>query len=801
MDFAQGLTNAGDTAWVLVSAALVLLMTPGVAFFYGGMLRRTNALGIIMQSFCALGVVSVGWAVLGFSVAFSSGNGWFGDLRFAGLTVASTGDIVPGLPDLAVPTLAFVLYQMMGAVITPALVTGATAERWRFGSYLAFLVLWPLLVYAPVAHWVFAPNGWANRLGVLDFAGGIVVHANAGAAAIAMALLLGRRIGWPGRQEPPHSLPLVMVGTGLLWFGWLGYNGGSALAAGGLAAAAATNTHLGGATALLTWIAVERIRSGKSTVLGAGCGAVAGLVAVTPAAGYVAPSSAILIGGAAGVVCCLAVGLKSRFGLDDSLDVVAVHLVGGALGTVCVGLFATRGVNAKGADGLFYGGGPRLLGVQVLALVVVVMYSLGATLLIGWLTGRLFGNRVSARQERVGLDLSQHGEVAYGPGTPAAPTSPLPDPGTGSVVAWPAPAVFHSHAGNGGEAVALRRRLAEADPADYLPDLASSLHSLGVQLAEVGRHAEAVAAVEEAVALRRRLAEADPADHLPDLASSLNHLGRQLSELGRREESLAATEEAVAAYRRLAQISPNAFLPEFATALNGLSTRLAQLGHHEEGLTAIDEAVTVVYRRLAHSDPDAFLPDLATALDKQSTHLDELGRREEGLAAIEEAVAVYRRLAHSDPDAFLPDLATVLSKQSMHLDQLGGRAEGLAAIEEVVAVYRRLAQTRPDTFLPHLAAALNNLSIHLDGLGRHDEGLGAIEEAVSVYRRLAHANPATFLPELAASLVNLGRLRPQPSEDEQPQRNEPPAEPVPASWGGWRYSYGTRPAANPTDQG
>jgi Amt family ammonium transporter len=432
MDLAQGTIDSGATAWVLISAALVLVMTPALAFFYGGMVRRTNVLGLVMQSFAAIGVVSVTWAVLGFSIAFAGGNEWFGGLHFAGLTPSSTGGGVPGLPGLAVPVVAFALYQMMGAVITPALVTGATAERWRFMSYMLFLVLWPLLVYAPVAHWVFSPTGWANRMGALDFAGGIVVHANAGAAAIAMAMLLGGRAGWPQRPESAHSVPLVMIGTGLLWFGWLGYNGGSALTAGGLAASAATNTHLGGATALLTWMAVERVRTGKSTVLGAGCGAIAGLVAVTPAAGYVAPFAAILIGGAAGVLCCLGVGIKSWLRLDDSLDVVAVHLVGGSLGTLCVGLFATESVNPDGANGLFYGGGLGQLGLQALALLVVVAYSLVVTYLIGLVTGVLVGNRVSPRQERAGLDMSQHGEVAYGvdEAEAANPTSSQP-PGPG----------------------------------------------------------------------------------------------------------------------------------------------------------------------------------------------------------------------------------------------------------------------------------------------------------------------------------------------------------------------------------
>ncbi len=409
---------------MLVSAALVLLMTPGLAFFYGGMLPRNNVLGIMMQSFCALGVVSITWTILGFSIAFGDGNGWFGGMDFFGLATSSTNHGVPGLPGLAVPVLAFALYQMMGAVITPALVTGATASRWRFSSYLLFLVLWPLLVYAPVAHWIFSPTGWAAKHGALDFAGGMVVHADAGAAAVAMALLLGRRTGWPEQQEPGHSLPLVLIGTGLLWFGWLGYNGGSAMNADGLASAAATNTHLGGAAALLTWMAVERLRNGKPTTLGAACGAIAGLVAVTPAAGFIAPSAAIFIGGLAGIVCCLAVGLKSKLNLDDSLDVIAVHLVGGSLGTLCVGLFATKTVNPKGADGLFYGGGFDQLGKQALALSVVVIYSLVATLLIGLLIDGLVGNRLRPRQERLGLDLVEHGELAYATGTAEIPLPP-----------------------------------------------------------------------------------------------------------------------------------------------------------------------------------------------------------------------------------------------------------------------------------------------------------------------------------------------------------------------------------------
>lgn len=420
--------NAGATSWVLTSAALVLVMTPGLAFFYGGLVQRANVLGLIMQSFVAIGVVSVSWALIGFSIAFDDGNGLFGGTTFAGLSTSSTNGSVPGYPELAVPVLAFALYQMMGAVITPALVTGATAERWRFSAYLLFVAAWPVLVYSPVAHWVFSPTGWANRLGALDFAGGIVVHANAGAAAVAMAIVLGRRAGWPERTPPGHSIPLVMIGTGLLWFGWLGYNGGSALAADGLAATAATNTHLGGATALVTWMVAERMRTGKSTVVGAGTGALAGLVAVTPAAGYVAPFAAIFIGGFAGVVCYFALGLKSRLGLDDSLDVIAVHLVGGSLGTAAVGLFATKYVNPDATNGLLYGGGPKLLGTQLLALGAVIAYSLVMTLLLGAAINRLVSNRVRPQDEAVGLDISQHGEVAYPPeveeSEPAVTTEP-----------------------------------------------------------------------------------------------------------------------------------------------------------------------------------------------------------------------------------------------------------------------------------------------------------------------------------------------------------------------------------------
>lgn len=413
--------DVGATGWLLICAALVLVMTPGVAFFYGGMVRSSNVLGTIMQSFTVIGVVTVVWVVVGYSLAFARGNPFVGDFDLVGLTDLDAP--VPGLPLTGVPPIAYVVFQMMFAIVTPALITGAAAERWRFGAFVFFVVAWTLLVYAPVAHWLFSPHGWASKAGALDFAGGAVVHANAGAAALACALLLGRRAGWPQAQVRPHNLPLVLIGTALLWLGWVGFNGGSALTANGVAAVAVLNTQVSGATGLLAWALAERLRFGKSTTLGAVSGAVAGLVAITPAAGFVTPLAALAIGALAGVVCHLAVGLKSVFQLDDSLDVAAVHLGGGMIGSLCVGLFATRSVNPDAIDGLFYGGGYRLLGTQLGAVLAVVAYSLVMTLLIISLGNRILGNRVSPREEAGGLDLSQHGELAYR----FAPTAATPD--------------------------------------------------------------------------------------------------------------------------------------------------------------------------------------------------------------------------------------------------------------------------------------------------------------------------------------------------------------------------------------
>lgn len=402
-------TESGTIAWVLISAALVLLMTPGVAFFYGGMVRSANVIGIIMQNFATLAIVTITWITVGFTIAFAPGNEFFGDLRWLGLN-DPTGEVGVA-PHL--PVMVFALYHLMFAAVTPALITGSTAERWRFGPFCAFIAIWSVVVYAPIAHWLFTPQGWAAQWGALDFAGGSVVHANAGAAALAVAIALGRRRGWPDSPSRPHNLPMVMTGLALLWFGWLGFNGGSAYGANQLAGTATVNTMVSASAGFIAWAVTERVRYGKATSLGAASGVVAGLVAITPAAGYVAPVGALAIGILAGFVCHLLVGMKVWFRVDDSLDVVAVHLGGGLIGAVGVGLFATTSVNAAGAVGLFYGGGYHQLVRQVASVSAVVVYSLVLTLIISGVLNRLLGNRVSHRAEAVGLDLAEHGEAAY----------------------------------------------------------------------------------------------------------------------------------------------------------------------------------------------------------------------------------------------------------------------------------------------------------------------------------------------------------------------------------------------------
>jgi Amt family ammonium transporter len=410
--------DSGNTAWVLVSAALVLFMTPGLAFFYGGMVRSKNVLGMLMQNFFSMGLVSVLWAVVVFSLAFGPDHGGIvGGLDLAGLKhLASSHYQLPGYAGafaLSVPPLAFAAYQMMFAVITPALITGATADRLKFAGYAVFIGLWVLLVYAPVAHWVFSPNGWLFKRGALDFAGGTVVHVNAGVAALAVVLVIGKRRGWPGEAMPPHSLPLTLLGTGILWFGWFGFNAGSALGANGLAAQALMNTHLAAAAAMLGWLIVERIKDGHATTLGAASGAVAGLVAITPCAGFVGGMAPIFIGLAAGAVCFLAISLKFRFGYDDSLDVVGVHLVGGILGSLLLGFFADKAINSTGADGVFLGGGAHLLVQQLLAVGATLVFSFVVSFVLAKVIDMTIGLRIEEEDEYRGLDLSQHAETAY----------------------------------------------------------------------------------------------------------------------------------------------------------------------------------------------------------------------------------------------------------------------------------------------------------------------------------------------------------------------------------------------------
>jgi Amt family ammonium transporter len=407
--------NTGDTAWVLVSAALVLFMTPGLALFYGGMVRSRNVLGMLMQNFFAMGLVTVLWVLFVFSLAFGKDHGGvIGGFDLVGLKglVAESAKI-PALGSLTIPALAFVAYQGMFAVITPALITGATADRLKFGAYAVFIGVWLVLVYAPIAHWVFSPAGWLFKRGALDFAGGTVVHVNAGVAALAAILVLGKRRGWPREAMPPHSLPLTLLGTGILWFGWFGFNAGSALGANALAAAALMNTTTAAAAGMLGWLIVEKLKDSHATTLGAASGAVAGLVAITPCAGFVNPLASIVIGLAAGVLCVLAIQLKFRFGYDDALDVVGVHLVGGILGSLLLGLFATKTVNAAGGDGLFAGGGLHLLGEQALAVGVTLVYSFVVSFAIAKVIDLVMGLRVPADDEAQGLDITQHAEHAY----------------------------------------------------------------------------------------------------------------------------------------------------------------------------------------------------------------------------------------------------------------------------------------------------------------------------------------------------------------------------------------------------
>jgi len=397
--------NSGDTAWVLASAALVMFMTPGLAFFYGGLVRAKNVVGTIMQSFVALGLVTVLWVLVGYTLAFGPDHARIiGGLDFIGL--AGVG-AKPNALAPTIPATAYMAFQLMFAIITPALIAGAFAERMRFSGYLVFIGLWSLVVYAPVAHWVWG-GGFlgAGGLKAIDFAGGSVVHANAGAAALATAIYLGRRRGTEGLI--PHNVPFVVLGAGILWFGWFGFNAGSALGAGALASSALVNTQLGAAAGLLVWLLAERARFGKATTVGAATGAVAGLATITPASGYVQPWAALVIGAAAGLVCFLAVSLKARFRYDDTLDVVGVHMVGGMLGVVLTGAFASLAINPAGAAASL-----TLVGRQTVLAVVTVAYSFAVTMLLLKVTDLTVGLRVTEEDELAGLDLSQHGELGY----------------------------------------------------------------------------------------------------------------------------------------------------------------------------------------------------------------------------------------------------------------------------------------------------------------------------------------------------------------------------------------------------
>ncbi len=407
---ADGAIDSGDTTWMLVSSALVLLMTPGLALFYGGMVRTKNLLSTLMHSFFAMGLMTIQWAVVGYSLAFAPGNRFIGGLDYFMLNGVGAA---PASPDATIPHSVFMVFQGMFAIITPALISGAFAERIKFRAYVLFLLLWATLVYDPVCHWVWGPGGWMGPegIGALDFAGGTVVHINSGIAALAFVLILGRRIGYPYQAIKPHNLGLTILGAGLLWFGWFGFNAGSALAANGSAANAFVVTHLAAAAATLSWALAETVHRGTASVLGAASGAVAGLVAITPACGFVGPGAAIVIGAGAGVLCYGGIMLKTRLGYDDALDAFGVHGVGGAWGALATGIFAASAIG--GSAGLLESGSLGQLGAQALSVLGTAVYSFVVTTVLVWLVEASVGLRVTEEEERTGLDLSAHGETAY----------------------------------------------------------------------------------------------------------------------------------------------------------------------------------------------------------------------------------------------------------------------------------------------------------------------------------------------------------------------------------------------------
>lgn len=405
--------SAADTAFILAAAGLVLLMTPGLALFYAGMVRGKNVLGTIMQSFIMISIISIEWVYIGYTMSFGPDiGGIIGDFSWFALN-GVTNEPSPTYAT-TIPQTVFMIYQCMFAVITPALITGAFAERIRFAPFVVFSLLWSVLVYNPVCHWIWG-GGWMGSLGpngVLDFAGGLVVHVTCGAGALAAVLVIGPRKGFGREQYLPHSLPMTMLGTGLLWFGWFGFNGGSALAADGVAATAFVATHLAGMSGMAMWTLMEWIKIGKPTTLGAASGAISGLATITPAAGFVGPNSAIVIGLIAGVVCFMAVNAKSRLGYDDSLDVVGIHGVGGAVGTLLLGIFASKAVNPGGVDGLLAGSATQL-GYQALGVVIVAAYAFVVSWVLLKIIHATMGLRVSEESEVQGLDYTEHSETAY----------------------------------------------------------------------------------------------------------------------------------------------------------------------------------------------------------------------------------------------------------------------------------------------------------------------------------------------------------------------------------------------------
>jgi Amt family ammonium transporter len=407
----SGKVDTGDTAFVLLSAALVMLMTPGLALFYGGMVRTKNVLGTLMQSFFAIALISVQWILFGYSLAFGPDiNGIIGSLAWVGLQGVGAA---PN-PDYAstVPHIAFMIYQAMFAVITPALITGAVAERMKFSAYLVFTLAWSTIVYDPVAHWLWGTGGWLKNMGVLDFAGGIVVHVTSGISALAAALIIGKRRGYMHEAIYPHNLPMTVLGAGILWFGWFGFNAGSALSSGALSAMAFVATHASAVAATLIWVLIEWLHRGKPTMFGAATGSIAGLATITPASGFVGPMPALLIGLLAGGVCYVALTMKTRFKYDDSLDAFGVHGVGGILGTLCTGLFAQKLINPGGADGLFFGNSGLLM-KQAIGIGVVALYSFIVTAVILKIIDAVIGLRVDAEEEQIGLDITQHEERGY----------------------------------------------------------------------------------------------------------------------------------------------------------------------------------------------------------------------------------------------------------------------------------------------------------------------------------------------------------------------------------------------------